>query len=314
MKSKIAAVLICGLLLSGCGSLRVYDGTVNSSKTDTVSAEFSDNEQKDKSVLDTVKKGRVNEYEYIRQKYMYPNYFEEKDFSDMNISDDIKNITLTDFLKQLEVVDDIKIIQKNGEDVKVYKDKKFNDIYMIVEAGDYEKQYNNKEQVSMDYFTPLLDESLKYTSEIEQAEKEGLILNSFSFGGQNDLLIFSNSEIRFLAQENVNIIFSIDYNDVDIEFNNIPIRFMIYYNDGMPSKLEVIYTDVIYNHTGISDLNKRQINLISKITGIDSEIIINALTDTGGKKGKKDNINWENKRGLYNNGRYSFNCLSVNID
>ncbi|MDO4301444.1 MAG: hypothetical protein Q4D26_08670 [Clostridia bacterium] len=170
---------------------------------------------------------------------------------------------------------DISLTQKGMpvENVKVYK----NDDLDLLIATDYNwyEVYNNNSSIPQ-----------KFSDLVEAFREKGWHYTGCITGSKLNRLDFANDE--YLLSSDNNSYFSITYDNVFLNSNNIPVGISLYIENNSIAKIYVNYYDLSYQSKELSIDNITMLRDGLKLAGMDNfDIIINQLQDniksSGGK-------------------------------
>lgn len=303
MIKNIVIFSLCLIFMSGCGKIDTIEDDFiylrNSVKQEEIITYNKEKKTKNKFYRYMLQKNNKDSETYLKENM-------EK-YGDENLLEYVMNTDLNDVLNTMEKIDDVEIIQESGKKVEIYKDSKYEDIILIT---DREKSFVNYALYSF---------PTEYNEFIKNIEsKSEFFANSFQVNGNKKMLSFSNKEFLFFSHGN-NVIFSETYNDVKIDLKNVPLKFIIFFEDNKISEINIVSISVLYNDIELSEKNIEQMKSIFELLDIKNynEIIDLYKKEYFNKKNIKvesENYNIKTVKNIQNFKRYKYNDFIIQFN
>lgn len=303
MIKNIVIFSLCLIFMSGCGKIDTIEDDFiylrNSVKQEEIITYNKEKKTKNKFYRYMLQKNNKDSETYLKENM-------EK-YGDENLLEYVMNTDLNDVLNTMEIIDDVEIIQESGKKVEIYKDSKYEDIILIT---DREKSFVNYALYSF---------PTEYNEFIKNIEsKSEFFANSFQVNGNKKMLSFSNKEFLFFSHGN-NVIFSETYNDVKIDLKNVPLKFIIFFEDNKISEINIVSISVLYNDIELSEKNIEQMKSIFELLDIKNynEIIDLYKKEYFNKKNievESENYNIKTVKNIQNFKRYKYNDFIIQFN
>lgn len=303
MIKNIVIFSLCLIFMSGCGKIDTIEDDFiylrNSVKQEEIITYNKEKKTKNKFYRYMLQKNNKDSETYLKENM-------EK-YGDENLLEYVMNTDLNDVLNTMEKIDDVEIIQESGKKVEIYKDSKYEDIILIT---DREKSFVNYALYSF---------PTEYNEFIKNIEsKSEFFANSFQVNGNKKMLSFSNKEFLFFSHGN-NVIFSETYNDVKIDLKNVPLKFIIFFEDNKISEINIVSISVLYNDIELSEKNIEQMKSIFELLDIKNynEIIDLYKKEYFNKKNievESENYNIKTVKNIQNFKRYKYNDFIIQFN
>lgn len=303
MIKNIVIFSLCLIFMSGCGKIDTIEDDFiylrNSVKQEEIITYNKEKKTKNKFYRYMLQKNNKDSETYLKENM-------EK-YGDENLLEYVMNTDLNDVLNTMDKIDDVEIIQESGKKVEIYKDSKYEDIILIT---DREKSFVNYALYSF---------PTEYNEFIKNIEsKSEFFANSFQVNGNKKMLSFSNKEFLFFSHDS-NVIFSETYNDVKIDFKNVPLKFIIFFEDNKISEINIVSISVLYNDIELSEKNIEQIKSIFELLDIKNynEIIDLYKKEYFNKKNievESENYNIKTIKNIQNFKRYKYNDFIIQLN
>lgn len=303
MIKNIVIFSLCLIFMSGCGKIDTIEDDFiylrNSVKQEEIITYNKEKKTKNKFYRYMLQKNNKDSETYLKENM-------EK-YGDENLLEYVMNTDLNDVLNTMEIIDDVEIIQESGKKVEIYKDSKYEDIILIT---DREKSFVNYALYSF---------PTEYNEFIKNIEsKSEFFANSFQVNGNKKMLSFSNKEFLFFSHGS-NVIFSETYNDVKIDLKNVPLKFIIFFEDNKVSEINIVSISVLYNDIELSEKNIEQMKSIFELLDIKNynEIIDLYKKEYFNKKNievESENYNIKTVKNIQNFKRYKYNDFIIQFN
>lgn len=303
MIKNIVIFSLCLIFMSGCGKIDTIEDDFiylrNSVKQEEIITYNKEKKTKNKFYRYMLQKNNKDSETYLKENM-------EK-YGDENLLEYVMNTDLNDVLNTMDKIDDVEIIQESGKKVEIYKDSKYEDIILIT---DREKSFVNYALYSF---------PTEYNEFIKNIEsKSEFFANSFQVNGNKKMLSFSNKEFLFFSHGS-NVIFSETYNDVKIDFKNVPLKFIIFFEDNKISEINIVSISVLYNDIELSEKNIEQMKSIFELLDIKNynEIIDLYKKEYFNKKNievESENYNIKTVKNIQNFKRYKYNDFIIQFN
>lgn len=244
---KIMLLLFVFMLLCGCSNLKPLDINVSFNLDKT---EIEDKEK----IVDFIEGTNITRY------------FPDGKYDDESYEAELYKIK--QYINTLPLAEAYLTGENDGktEKANVHKDTELD--LLFIEDEDLYDVFNINTSMPNKY----KDNILEYTS-------AGWHFSYYIVGGGFDRLDFTNDEYILSAINNDNK-FSLKYEDVRLEFNDIPIALTLYLEEGNTKKVYIKYVDIPYQK---KELSTNNINMLSEglsLAGIDeTDLLIDYFSE-----------------------------------
>ncbi len=322
---RFLGMFLCLSILTGCAAaedLEYYSD-------EPVYIENEDKIEREKSYTYLIERKQYDKYDPAEYNTVDENgnpetnkdlFFDNYWFNDNKEKEEFKKNVLSvseeDVLKQAEEITDIKIIQHNRKEVKIYRDKDYGDIFFLSEVdGENEKERTDRYDEKTNPFTRYPE---NYKEIVRKAEKDADLWLSFcKTGGAKDNLTFCNKEGLLFFTVDLGVIFNVNYDDVDFVSDNAPLKMFVYFENGKLSNIKIAYADIKYNSHGFSQRNYDEIKSLINIIGFDGDGISDGVRECmdGGKSNFDGNgFSIVKNDSLKDDFRYSYGQLEIDFE